>query len=131
VGDARHILEKLIVEYRALEADSSRLGDWWKQIDAWREEYPLRYDDSSDSEIKPQYMVEAIYAATGGDAVIVSDVGQHQMWAAQYYTSTTPGNGSTRAAWARWASACPQRWALRSGARTPSCARSAATARSR
>jgi acetolactate synthase-1/2/3 large subunit len=90
VGDARHILEKLIVEYRALEADSSRLGDWWKQIDAWREEYPLRYDDSSDSEIKPQYMVEAIYAATGGDAVIVSDVGQHQMWAAQYYHFDNP-----------------------------------------
>jgi acetolactate synthase-1/2/3 large subunit len=90
VGDARHILEKLIVEYRALEADSSRLGDWWKQIDAWREEYPLRYDDSADSEIKPQYMVEAIYQATGGDAVIVSDVGQHQMWAAQYYHFDKP-----------------------------------------
>ena len=90
VGDARHILEKLIVEYRALEADSSRLGDWWKQIDAWRAEYPLRYDDSSDSEIKPQYMVEAIYAATGGDAVIVSDVGQHQMWTAQYYHFDNP-----------------------------------------
>jgi acetolactate synthase-1/2/3 large subunit len=90
VGDARHILEKLIVEYRALEADSSRLGDWWKQIDAWREEYPLRYDDSSDSEIKPQYMIEAIYQATAGDAVIVSDVGQHQMWAAQYYHFDKP-----------------------------------------
>jgi acetolactate synthase-1/2/3 large subunit len=90
VGDARHILEKLIVEYRALEADSSRLGDWWKQIDAWREEYPLRYEDSSDSEIKPQYMIEAIYQATAGDAVIVSDVGQHQMWAAQYYHFDKP-----------------------------------------
>ena len=74
----------------SLEADSSRLGDWWKQIDAWRAEYPLRYDDSSDSEIKPQYMVEAIYAATGGDAVIVSDVGQHQMWTAQYYHFDNP-----------------------------------------
>jgi acetolactate synthase-1/2/3 large subunit len=90
VGDAKHILAKLIVEYRALEADGSRLGDWWKQIDAWRREYPLRYDDSVDSEIKPQYMVEAIYEATGGEAIIVSDVGQHQMWAAQYYHFNRP-----------------------------------------
>ena len=90
VGDAKHILAKLIVEYRALEADGSRLDEWWKQIDAWRREYPLRYDDSVDSEIKPQYMVEAIYEATGGDAVIVSDVGQHQMWAAQYYHFNRP-----------------------------------------
>jgi acetolactate synthase-1/2/3 large subunit len=90
VGDAKHILAKLIVEYRALEADGSRLGDWWKQIDAWRREYPLRYEDSVDSEIKPQYMVEAIYEATGGEAVIVSDVGQHQMWAAQYYHFNSP-----------------------------------------
>ncbi|HEX2701811.1 MAG TPA: biosynthetic-type acetolactate synthase large subunit [Solirubrobacteraceae bacterium] len=90
VGDAKNILDKLTVEYRALEADSSRLSDWWKEIDAWREEYPLSYTDSSDSEIKPQYMVEAIYQATGGDAVIVSDVGQHQMWAAQYYHFDKP-----------------------------------------
>jgi acetolactate synthase-1/2/3 large subunit len=90
VGDAKHILEKLIVEYRALAADGSRVGEWWKEIAAWRQEYPLRYDDSSDSEIKPQYMVEAIYEATGGDAVIVSDVGQHQMWAAQYYHFNRP-----------------------------------------
>ena len=90
VGDAKHILAKLIVEYRALEADGSRLDEWWKQIDAWRREYPLRYDDSVDSEIKPQYMVEAIYEATGGEAVIVSDVGQHQMWAAQYYHFNSP-----------------------------------------
>jgi acetolactate synthase-1/2/3 large subunit len=90
VGDAKHILAKLIVEYRALEADGSRLDEWWKQIDAWRREYPLRYEDSVDSEIKPQYMVEAIYEATGGEAVIVSDVGQHQMWAAQYYHFNSP-----------------------------------------
>jgi acetolactate synthase-1/2/3 large subunit len=90
VGDAKHVLEKLIVEYRALGADSSRLDEWWKEIDAWRAQYPLRYEDSSDSEIKPQYMVEAIYEATGGDAIIVSDVGQHQMWAAQYYHFNRP-----------------------------------------
>ncbi len=90
VGDAKRILAKLIVEYRALEADASRLDDWWTQIDAWREEYPLRYEDSADSEIKPQYLIQALHQATGGDAIVVSDVGQHQMWAAQYYGFERP-----------------------------------------
>jgi acetolactate synthase-1/2/3 large subunit len=90
VGDAKHILQKLIIEYRALDAESTRVDDWWKEIDAWRAEHPLRYEDSSDAEIKPQYMVQAIYEATGGDAIIASDVGQHQMWAAQYYHFNKP-----------------------------------------
>jgi acetolactate synthase I/II/III large subunit len=50
----------------------------------------LGYEDSEDSEIKPQYMVRALYEATGGDAIVVSDVGQHQMWAAQYYDFSSP-----------------------------------------
>ena len=54
------------------------------------EKHPLGYEDSEDSEIKPQYMIEAIYEATGGDAIITSDVGQHQMWAAQYYHFAKP-----------------------------------------
>ncbi|HEV2874747.1 MAG TPA: thiamine pyrophosphate-dependent enzyme, partial [Thermoleophilaceae bacterium] len=58
---------------------------WWQRILGWQEKHPLRYDDSPDSEIKPQFMVEAMYEATGGDAIVTSDVGQHQMWAAQYY----------------------------------------------
>jgi acetolactate synthase-1/2/3 large subunit len=90
VGDAKRILAKLLVEYRALEADSSRLDEWWTQIEAWRTEYPLRYEDSADSEIKPQYLIQALYEATGGDAIVVSDVGQHQMWAAQYYGFEKP-----------------------------------------
>jgi acetolactate synthase I/II/III large subunit len=90
VGDAKQILEKLIVEYRALDAESSRLDEWWKEIEAWRAEYPLRYENSTDAEIKPQYMVQAIYEATGGDAIIASDVGQHQMWAAQFYNFNKP-----------------------------------------
>jgi acetolactate synthase-1/2/3 large subunit len=90
VGDAKHILPKLQAEYRALEADPGRLDAWWEQIEAWRSEYPLRYADSADSEIKPQYMIEALHEATGGDAIIVSDVGQHQMWAAQYYGFDKP-----------------------------------------
>jgi acetolactate synthase-1/2/3 large subunit len=90
VGDARHILSKLVAEYRALQPDPARLGDWWTKIDAWKAEHPLRYEDSTDSEIKPQYLIQALYQATDGQAVIVSDVGQHQMWAAQYYQFARP-----------------------------------------
>ncbi|MDQ3935929.1 MAG: biosynthetic-type acetolactate synthase large subunit [Actinomycetota bacterium] len=90
VGDAKRILPRLTREYRALETDHSRLDGWWERIHGWQERHPLRYDDSTDSEIKPQYMVEAIYEATGGDAIITSDVGQHQMWAAQYYHFPKP-----------------------------------------
>ncbi len=85
VGDVKKVLPKLTREYRALETDGSRLEAWWQRINTWQEKYPLRYDDSEDAEIKPQRMVEAMYEATGGEAIITSDVGQHQMWAAQYY----------------------------------------------
>jgi acetolactate synthase-1/2/3 large subunit len=90
VGDAKNIIPRLTAEYRALGADSSRLEDWWDRIHAWQKQYPLAYEDSTDSEIKPQYMVEALYEATGGDAIVTSDVGQHQMWAAQYFHFARP-----------------------------------------
>jgi acetolactate synthase-1/2/3 large subunit len=90
VGDAKKILPKLTREYRALETDATRLEGWWQRINAWRDKHPLTYEDSTDSEIKPQFMVEAMYEATGGDAIITSDVGQHQMWAAQYYHFSKP-----------------------------------------
>ncbi|HKN93828.1 MAG TPA: biosynthetic-type acetolactate synthase large subunit [Thermoleophilaceae bacterium] len=90
VGDAKKVLPKLTREYRALETDGTRLEAWWQRINTWREKYPLRYDDSEDAEIKPQRMVEAMYEATGGEAIITSDVGQHQMWAAQYYKFPQP-----------------------------------------
>jgi acetolactate synthase-1/2/3 large subunit len=90
VGDAKKVLPKLTREYRALETDSSRLDGWWERIHGWQEKHPLRYDDSADSEIKPQYMIEALYEATGGDAIVTSDVGQHQMWTAQWYHFAKP-----------------------------------------
>ncbi len=90
VGDAKRILPKLTREYRALETDPARLDGWWERIRSWQERHPLRYEDSEDSEIKPQYMIEALYEATGGDAIVTSDVGQHQMWCAQYYHFPKP-----------------------------------------
>jgi acetolactate synthase-1/2/3 large subunit len=90
VGDAANILPRLTAEYRALDPDPARLDEWWSRIRIWQARHPLRYEDSSDSEIKPQYMVQALYEATGGDAIVTSDVGQHQMWAAQYYDFPAP-----------------------------------------
>ncbi len=90
VGDAKNILPRLTAEYRALEADPARLEEWWTRIRAWKARYPLVYEDSTDAEIKPQYMVEALYEATGGDAIVTSDVGQHQMWTAQRYHFAKP-----------------------------------------
>jgi acetolactate synthase-1/2/3 large subunit len=90
VGDTKNILPRLTAEYRALEADPGRLEEWWTRIHAWQERHPLRYEDSKDAEIKPQYMIQALYEATGGDAIVTSDVGQHQMWAAQYYQFSQP-----------------------------------------
>ena len=85
VGDAKKILPKLTTEYRALKADGSRLDGWWERIRGWREKHPLGCEDSEDAEIKPQRMIEALYEVTGGDAIVTSDVGQHQMWTAQYF----------------------------------------------
>jgi acetolactate synthase I/II/III large subunit len=90
VGDARNILPKLTAEYRALGAERSRLDAWWQRIRGWQEKHPLRYEDTEDGEIKPQYMVQALYEATNGQAIVTSDVGQHQMWAAQYYGFNRP-----------------------------------------
>jgi acetolactate synthase I/II/III large subunit len=90
VGDAKRILPKLVSEYRALKADTGRLDGWWERIRGWQERYPLAYEDSDGEEIKPQYMIEALYEATAGEAILTSDVGQHQMWTAQYYPFKAP-----------------------------------------
>ncbi len=90
VGDAHNILPRLTAEYRALSPDPARLDEWWGRIHTWQQRHPLVYADSSDAEIKPQFMIQALYEATGGKAIVTSDVGQHQMWAAQYFHFSEP-----------------------------------------
>jgi len=91
VGSAREVLREMIkVIKEAKFKPMSRKGDpWWKQIDEWASVDCLRYDRKSKV-IKPQYVIEELYALTRGDAYITSDVGQHQMWAAQYYKFDQP-----------------------------------------
>jgi acetolactate synthase-1/2/3 large subunit len=91
VGDAQLVLPRLAAEYRSLGADPARLDGWWSRIRGWKDKWPLRYDAAeTPGEIKPQYMIEAAREATGGDAIVVCDVGQHQMWAAQYFPTDRP-----------------------------------------
>jgi acetolactate synthase I/II/III large subunit len=90
VGDVANVLPRLTAEYRAVSPEPQRLDEWWSRIRTWQERHPLGYADSEDTEIKPQYMVQALYEATGGDAIVTSDVGQHQMWTAQYFHFDKP-----------------------------------------
>ncbi len=71
------------------EPDAAALAEWWERIEGWRAKKCLTYDSASKL-IKPQMVVDKLYQVTGGDAFVSSDVGQHQMWAAQYYKFDLP-----------------------------------------
>ncbi len=91
IGDISDVLEDLI---RLLKIDKEKLDlialrAWWTQINLWRERDCLKYDRTSTI-IKPQMVIERLYEITKGDAFITSDVGQHQMWAAQFYKFDKP-----------------------------------------
>jgi len=88
VGDAGRVLEQLLAAWGDREAPDLRA--WTETINRWKTEYPLRYEQSPDGAIKPQFVVEELYRLTGGDATIVAGVGQHQMWASQYWKFEDP-----------------------------------------
>ena len=91
VGNIPDVLEEMLRLFRGGETrpDPVALREWWEQIEQWRGRDCLRYDRASKI-IKPQYVVEKLYEVTGGDAIVTSDVGQHQMWAAQFYKFDRP-----------------------------------------
>jgi acetolactate synthase-1/2/3 large subunit len=91
VGNVREVLSEFLrqVEGSRNRPSADALAAWWEQIEAWRSRDCLKYDRTS-SVIKPQYVIETLYGLTGGDAFVTSDVGQHQMWAAQFYKFDKP-----------------------------------------
>ncbi|HYG13472.1 MAG TPA: acetolactate synthase 3 catalytic subunit [Methylophilaceae bacterium] len=91
VGHVQSVLTEMneLLDADDRQPDPDALKAWWTQIEAWRSKNCLNYDRNSDI-IKPQYVVEKLWEITGGDAIITSDVGQHQMWAAQYYKFDKP-----------------------------------------
>ncbi|HYC35953.1 MAG TPA: acetolactate synthase 3 catalytic subunit [Usitatibacter sp.] len=91
VGGVKEVVQELLAQLAATgrKPDPAALAAWWTQIDGWRAKDCLRYDRKS-ALIKPQYVVEKLYEVTGGEAFVTSDVGQHQMWAAQFYRFDKP-----------------------------------------
>jgi acetolactate synthase-1/2/3 large subunit len=97
VGDCAHVLDDMVRLWRSsgVAADPVALKGWWAQIDKWRTRKSLAYKNSSDI-IKPQYAIERLYAATRGrDVYITTEVGQHQMWAAQFFKFEEPNHWMT------------------------------------
>jgi acetolactate synthase-1/2/3 large subunit len=91
VGHLPEVMDEISRQLEAVgeRPDEKALKAWWKQIDEWRGKDCLKYDSKSKI-IKPQYVVEKLYEVTKGEAFVCSDVGQHQMWAAQYYKFDKP-----------------------------------------
>jgi acetolactate synthase I/II/III large subunit len=91
VGNVRDVLQEFIRQLGPAQdrMDGEALKNWWTQIDQWRSRDCLKYDRASPL-IKPQFVIEKLYEVTGGDAYVTSDVGQHQMWAAQFYKFEKP-----------------------------------------
>ncbi|MDP1559206.1 MAG: acetolactate synthase 3 catalytic subunit [Nitrosomonas sp.] len=91
VGDVTEVLNEIInlLQTDKHTPDQAALKEWWKQIELWRARDCLKYDQDSPI-IKPQMVIEKLYKITKGDAFVTSDVGQHQMWAAQFYKFDKP-----------------------------------------
>jgi acetolactate synthase-1/2/3 large subunit len=91
VGDVAHVLNDLLAVLHSSKQthDAEALGQWWARIEEWRGRRCMVYKNS-DEVIKPQFVIETLHRITGGDAFITSDVGQHQMWTAQYYKFSQP-----------------------------------------
>jgi acetolactate synthase-1/2/3 large subunit len=96
VGDAKSVVSQMLelLPEKVCQESESRLADWWDQINKWREYSPLTYTKSNEV-IKPQHLVQELHRLTHGDAIIATDVGQHQMWLAQYYPFSGPRQSLT------------------------------------
>jgi acetolactate synthase-1/2/3 large subunit len=91
VGNLKEVLVEMTAQLKAAgpRKNGEKVAAWWEQINEWRKKDCLKYDEASQI-VKPQYVVQKLWELTGGDAFITSDVGQHQMWAAQFYKFNKP-----------------------------------------
>jgi len=91
VGNLKEVLQEMTAQLKAAgpRKNGEKVTAWWEQINEWRKKDCLKYDEASQI-VKPQYVVQKLWELTGGDAFITSDVGQHQMWAAQFYKFDKP-----------------------------------------
>jgi len=85
VGDVKHVLAELMTEI----TEPLELDEWWEQINTWKTECPLHYE-KNDGRLRTEFVLERLSEKTKGDAVVVTDVGQHQMWTAQYFKFNNP-----------------------------------------
>ncbi len=92
VGEAKHVIAELTKSLRAeLEKrPKPDLKEWWAQLREWQDRYPLHYEQESEGPLKGQFVVEKLYEVTGGDCYLVAGVGQHQMWASQFWRFNKP-----------------------------------------
>ena len=88
VGDARRVMEQMLEAWGGRDVPDRTA--WMDTINGWQRQHPLTYDQQPDGPIKPQYVVEELHRITGGDAIVVSGVGQHQMWASQFWKFEDP-----------------------------------------
>jgi acetolactate synthase-1/2/3 large subunit len=90
VGDAKKVLTALLPELKKLDLSPDRHLPWMEQVEAWKRDHPLVVRASDDGEIMPEFAVTKIWEVTKGEAIVCTEVGQHQMWAAQHYLSRHP-----------------------------------------
>ncbi len=93
VGDCKDVIAKLTAELKRSQDESGGVPDrspWLETLRGWKTRYPYRYDQPSDGPLKSQFAIERLYELTRGDAVVVAGVGQHQMWASQFWRFTEP-----------------------------------------
>jgi acetolactate synthase I/II/III large subunit len=93
VGDARDVIAKLHAELVRQQEEAGGVPDrseWFTQLEEWKTRFPFRYDQPVDGPLKPQFAIERLYEATKGEAIVVAGVGQHQMWASQFWKFTEP-----------------------------------------
>jgi len=93
VGDAKHVIAELTEAVRAEHTKGHQpdYAPWWREVDSWRERFPLGYTEPADGSLAPQHVIERLGAIAGPDTLFVSGVGQHQMWAAQFISYDKPG----------------------------------------